>query len=481
MAVLGAAWTRATAGSNGAKIPAPHALMAVFTDNYLTAITPGGDPYVVDKAVPGVAIELEGKGGLKDRLTADMLDLTGMSISPETVRTALSIIRGRSARLPPVPVSLRTARLSDGRIAVDLGRSDGAAVLAGPGGWWITGQDLATFRRSDLIAELPVPVRTAEGAMPALDLINLRSDNAKAVYMACRLMACMPGCTLPVEIFTGQPGTAKTGTTRMTVRWLGGKMTQMPKDLKDWATIAGQSHCLGHDNVSALSAERSDLICRAASGDSWAARTLYTDLGLTVLTFQPVSIIFNTVETAMRGDLVRRAVLHELVPPWRYLGDAELALAWERAHPAALGWLFDTLCTVLAMLPNIAAPQGETMPDFARVLMACDAMWGTQSLAAWKAGQGQGYADLIDDDVVAWYITDRIRQPWEGTAQDLLLLLMLPQLSGREWTPRLVSSRLDRSRAALEASGWTIQRPLDGHTKRRKIRLVPPGMAPGRW
>ena len=226
--------------------------------------------------------------------------------------------------------------------------------------------------------------------------------------------------------------------------------------------------------MSSLSPERSDLICRAASGDSWAARRLYTNLEVAAVQFQQVSVILNTIDLALRGDLVRRAVVHELVKPAYYYGDAELAEAWTAVHPHALGWLFDRLCEVLARLPNITAPQGETMPDFARVVLAVDAMWGTRAMEAWKGGQSMGYADLLDDDVVSWYIRDRIKAPWEGTAQDLLTFLGLPPLAGREWTPRLVSSRLDRCTAALTANGWTVKRPLDTHTKGRRIILVPP-------
>lgn len=475
MARLGDAWAAevAAAAPTGAKIPPQRALLAIFKDNYRIGASTGGDPYVVNQAVPGVAIPLDGTIGLKDLLSAHLYKLLGMTTSSEALGAVMSIIKGEAGDAPKVKPHLRTARLSDGRIAIDLGRDDGAAVLAGPYGWEISTRGNALFRRNSFTAPLPVPVPGGSG-VPALSLVNLRDWDAKAVYSACRLMACMPGCTLPVEIFTGQPGTAKTGTTRMTVGWLGGYMAQLGKDPKDWAALASNTHCIGHDNVSGLSGYQSDLICKAASGDSFTARKLYKDAELFAVQFDPVSVIINTIEMSIRGDLVRRAAVHELMPPGTFLGDVELAAAWERAHPEALGWLFDTLCTVMAMLPRINAPQGETMPDFARVLLAVDSMWGTQALGTWKAGQAISYTDQLDDDPVSWYITEKITQPWEGTARDLLIKLQLPLMSGREWTPRLVSARLDRCTAALRDSGWMVSRPLDGHKKSRRIMLVPP-------
>ena len=482
MARLGPEWKRLTATAGGNKIPAQQALMALVTDNYGVGISTDGEPYVFDRTVPGVAIPLEGAVSLKDRLHSDLYMLTSITASPEALGSVLGMIRGMAVQAEPVRPRLRTARLPDGRIAIDLGRRDGSAVLCGPHGWEICTRGLALFRRTDFTLPLPVPLHGGD-ARPALGLVNLRDWNAKAVYSACRIMACIPGVTLPAEILTGQPGTAKTGTTRLTVGWLGGGMAPMPKELREWAALANNAHCIGHDNVSSLPPERSDLICRAASGDSYAGRRLYTNKEVWVMQFQQVSVILNTIDLALRGDLVRRAVVHELVKPAYYYGDAELAEAWTAVHPAALGWLFDRLCEVLERLPNIQAPQGETMPDFARVVLAVDSMWGTQAMLAWKSGQGMGYADLLDDDVVSWYITDRIKAPWEGTAQDLMTMLALPQLAGREWTPRLVSSRLDRCRTALEANGWVVKRPTDGHTKRRRIILVPPpgmnGIQPG--
>lgn len=470
MTVKGPAWQALTANADGAKIPAQQALMAILNDNYWIGISTDGEPYVRCHDAPGVAISVE---SLKDRLFSELFTFHGMTASSEAIGAVMSIIRGLATRAEPFRPRLRTARIGDGRIAIDLGRDDGSAALLSPAGWEISTRGEAWFRRTAFTVPLPVPVHGGD-ARPALGLIHLKDHDALAVYVACRIIACMPGVTLPVEIFMGQPGTAKTGTTRMTVGWLGGFMTPMPKDLKDWAAMANSAHCLGHDNVSVLPPERSDLICRAASGDSWAARKLYRDLEVTAVQFQQVSVVINTIEMAMRGDLVRRAAVHELVKPAHYLGDTELALAWEIAHPAALGWLFDVVCKVMAMLPQIRAPQGETMPDFARVLTALDAMWGTQAMQAWKIAQDAGYTELLTDDVVSWYITERITEPWEGTAQDLLVRLMLPQLAGREWTPRLVSARVDRARIALEANGWTVKRRLDPHTKGRRILLVPP-------
>jgi hypothetical protein len=475
MAALGDAWNAevAKAAPTGAKIPAQRALLAIFKDNYALGASPGGEPYVVDKAVPGIAIPLDGAVSLRDRLASHLYNLLDMTTSDTTLGAVMGIIRGEAGTMPKARPHLRTARTSDNRIAIDLGRDDGAVVLCSPQGWMIT-QGVALFRRSAFNVELPLPSRTPEGAGPALALVNLRDWDAKAVYCACRIMACMPDVTLPAEIFTGQPGTAKTRTTEMTVAWLGGFMAQMPKDPKDWAALASNTHCIGHDNISGLSHYQSDLICRAASGDSYASRKLYKDAELFAMRFDPVSVVINTVEMSIRGDLVRRAAVHELMPPDRYLGDAELDAAWSAAHPAALGWLFDMVCRVMAMLPNITAPGGETMPDFARVLTACDAMWGTQALSAWKEGQSRSYSELVDDDVVSWLITERITAPWQGTSRELMTFLMLPQLAGREWTPRLVSSRLDRCTAALTANGWTVRRPLDTHTKSRRILLVPP-------
>ena len=243
---------------------------------------------------------------------------------------------------------------------------------------------------------------------------------------------------------------------------------------------------LGHDNVSTLSADRQDLLCVAATGDSHLARSLYSDADLFAVDFQPVSTVINGVEIgALRTDLIRRAVAHYLLKPDAYLTDAEVLRRWSAVHGQALGWLLDVLCGVLAAMEAVPAPVADSLPDFAWVLACLDSLWGTSSLELWRGGQGALYRELAEDDPVVLAISEAVTGAFQGSAKALLARLeaahALPLAAGRGWTPYQLSRRLDRAQAALEALGWKVERPVDMHTKNRSVLLLPPGCGWQAW
>ena len=477
----GEQWKKAldAAKDNLSKIPQQVALMAIALDNYRLVRDMAGELFAVDRhRAPGIAIPLKGKGGLRQRLSADLLMLTSRTASNEALSMVMGASEGLASQAERTRTYLRTARLDDGRIALDLGRDDGLAVLCGPGGWELSTRSTVLFRRSAAIPALPVPV---SGGIPdgVLSLVNLWGSDELALYIGCRLMSLMPEGTRPVELITGQPGAIKTGTTRVTVSWLGGHMTAMPRDPRDWAAIASNATILGHDNVSRISEDRQDLICRAASGGEHSGRALYSDAELFAVKFQPVTVVINGVEVGIiRSDLIRRMVAHYLIKPGWYLTDAEVTSRWATVHGAALGWLCGLLCQVLERMPLVPQPRGDSLSDFAWVLAALDSLWGTHALELWRNGQGRLYRDLAESDPVALAVMAAISGAWEGSAKDLLERLerahtLPPPGPGQRWTPQRLSGALDRCTAALEAFGWKIGRREDTHAKSRRIMITP--------
>jgi hypothetical protein len=467
--------------NGGGKPPQAEILLAIFMDNYVPGRTPDGELFATGvHDAPTVAVPLRGKSGLRQRLAADMFGIFGGRMpSSESLSTVLNTVEGVCSQVPPRRPALRVARAPDGNIVLDLGRPDGACVVIWPGGWELAGSAPVLFRRSAATPELPLPARG--GSLDGIwEIIAPRNPDEFALYAGCRVMSLIPEGTRPVEIMTGQPGSGKTTRTRITTGWLGGDMAPMPRDPRDWAAMAASAHCLGHDNVSVLSADRQDLLCRAASGDVYQARALYSDADLFRVKFQPLSVVINGVEVGMlRTDLIRRSVSHYLARPASFRPDAEVEAAWERGHAGALGWLLDTAAAVLARMGQMQRPSGDSLADFAWVLAALDELWGTRALGLWRDGQAELHAELAEGDPVALAVREAVTRPWRGKAADLLGLMKregaLPgSVPGRPWTPKRLSGALDRAQAALEALGWRIEREDDPHGKSRWIGLWPP-------
>lgn len=480
-AVQGPAWNQLWAAAGNRTPPVKDQLAAIVLDNYWLGHEPSGTPFAVSqREATAISFPIDdAENSLCKRIGGDYYDLTGQAASREHRKTAadLAAVIGRQSGLS-ARTWLRSAPRPDGAVVLDLGRPDGVCAVVGPGGWELTDQPRVLFRRSNRIKPLPNPVSPPGGKLPPAvrQLVNISSEDEWSVLIACRVAALMPRMTRPVEVITGQPGTAKTGTTNVLVQWTGGNMTTSElKDPRDWAAAIKASRTVGLDNVSSISARASDLLCKAATGSTFDGRMLFSNGDLYESETDPVSVIINGVELgALRGDLVSRSVTHRLSKPEKYLPEDTVDAWWAESHAGALGWLLDVTAWVMGTeVPG--AGQGHRLAGFGAVLAAIDMARGTAGLESWLAGQAEAHTDAADADPLALALRLRVQVPWMGTAGQLLDTLgMMPDNYGA-WTPRRLASRLERVQLALESDGWKISRShIDRRTKRWVWNIVPP-------
>ena len=362
----------------------------------------------------------------------------------------------------------------------DLGRMDGKAVELRPGAWQVVDRPPVLFTRTALTAELPLPEET--GRMEeARDLVNIRSVDDWALYVACRVASLFPGITHPIEVLSGPPGSAKTAATRITTNWIDASpaMQPVPRDGRTWAALAGGRYVLALDNVSGVARWWSDALCKAASGDGWVDRALYTDGDLYVAAFQSVIVMNGITLGGLEGDLADRLAAHKLSRISSFRSDDEVAAVWALAHPGALAWLLDLTVAVLADMQSLPQPSGlDRLIRFSQIVQLVDRRWRTNALGAWRAGRYAALEDIADGDIIAVALRQAVRAGWQGTATELLHHLVmnggLQDEGSRRWTPRMLSERLERTGQALSAIGWRVEKSREPGTGKRIIRIDPP-------
>ena len=477
-------------GSGAAPQPPSVAVLNEILDrNYWVGQSPEHQQFAVNYVhAPSVAMPLDGPAGLKARLAVDAFGAIQQDPSSDVLGKVMLRVAGMAAQAPPEKLHLRLGTGRDHLYYLDLGRPDGRAVQIGPGGWQICERPPITFRRTNLTLELPEPVRG--GSLDsARRLLNIEEHDAWVLYVACRIASLIPGITHPVELVTGQAGTGKTGMTRVTSSWVdpASAMVSMPRDPRQWAAAGIGAYVLSVDNVSQILPWWSDLICKAASGDGWADRALYTNADLFVASFRSVVILNGITFGALRADLTDRAVMHRLTLPALRLSDDDLDRMWRQAHPEALGWLLDRTVEVLRAIWSAPRPESTSrLVKFAQVCEVLDAQWNSSCMRHWKNTQGDLLEDLAEGDKVAVAIRGTIRCPWRGTSAQLLETLELggqlglaptsARLAGG-WTPKYLSERLTRAETALQSLGWLVERRRSNGV--RMIILEPPAGAGG--
>ena len=447
--------------------PQSEQLVALADELFIFGQSAEGDAYAIDRTEPGIALPLRGRRGFRPALAALYRANNRKPPSQSALTDAMTVLDGIAQDCPRSVVSLRVARSGDA-LVVDLGNAENArCVVIRPGGWQVAEHPPSgvVFRRTALTGALPGPAQPGSGGLaPLYGLTNLPTEDEPLIsaWMVAALDPDIPHAPLAL---TAQQGAAKTTTGKAIVRTVDpspAPLRSAPRSLEEWAVVASGSPVVALDNVSGLPPWLQDAICRAATGDGMARRELYTDSGLSVLTFRRCVVLTGIDLGALRGDLADRTLLvhpEPIRPDARRL-DAEVEAAFTDAWPTITAGLYDLAAVVLAALPAVELSNPPRMADFARIVAAVDTVTGSAGLARYAEHARDLADDVLDADTVAAsvraFMADRDR--WTGTATELLDALTSPTPTPKSWptTAHHLSARLRRTMPALAAIGIEV-------------------------
>ncbi len=289
----------------------------------------------------------------------------------------------------------------------------------------------------------------------------------------------------PVSGLFGEQGSGKSSTARALTRLLDEGpvvVRKPPRDADSWVTAAAASWVVTLDNVSTVSGWLSDTLCRAVTGDGDVRRRLYTDSDLATFAFRRVLVLTGIDLGGLPGDLADRLLPVNLEPISDEARRDEASMstvAWAATHSRILGGLLDLAVDVMRLLPTVKLDRLPRMADYARVLRAVDLALGTSGLEHYMGSRGRLAADSLSADPFIARLQEIVKEPFEGTAADLLALVT-PAGEGRapkRWpaNPRIVSQRMRRHAPDLRRAGWAVEDDK-GANKAKSLQwtLVPP-------
>lgn len=435
-----------------------------------------GDPFAVDRAGPNVARRFRGgRASLRAALAASFAEAFGKVPPAQALVDALAVLEGRALGQPRQTLPLRSVRLGDGSVILDLGDESGRVILVEPEGWRILARSPITFRRSELIATLPQP--TSGDISDLLRLLNVAPDDGPLVL--AHLVGALLGISVPIILFRGPAGAAKTSAARamaLTIDPSPAPVRAVPRDPESWAVTASGSCVVVLDNVDTVPAWLSDALCRAVTGEGYLRRSLYTDSAISVVAFRRAIILTGIDPGAMRGDLADRLLAIDLtaISEQDRQEEGDVEAAFQTAHPAILAAVLDLTAAVLRMMPNIHLARRPRMAAYGQVLATVDAILGSTGLDRYMAQRGElqreaAEGDRIGSAVIAWM---EGRAQWDGTATELLEAIT-PERRPKDWptTPRGLAGALRRVAQPLEAAGIRMTFSKAGHGRRRMVGL----------
>ena len=267
-------------------------------------------------------------------------------------------------------VHLRAAVDPAGGYLVDLCDDGWRVVRCTSAGWQLLDESPVSFRRTAGMKALPEPAR--DGARDDLvALFNIEPEDV-VLLVAALAEAFRPDTPEPIVEFCGEQGSGKTRTAsnfRALVDPHEAPLRAPPRSIPDVYVGAQNNRVLAYDNVSSLSAEMQDAACVISTGGASAQRTLYTDADETTINVKRPVLLTSIATPFTRPDALSRVLRFEC-PTLRRgtrLSDAELAADLARRAPKALGYLLDTFCQALALLPAIELTEAPRLLDFTRL------------------------------------------------------------------------------------------------------------------
>jgi hypothetical protein len=355
------------------------------------------------------------------------------------------------------------------KIYLDLADPAGTVVEIDSTGWRPFPLPPVYFVRPTGMLPLPNPVRG--GKLEELrELLNIGDEQNWKLVVAWLLDSLRPWGSHSVMVLHGEQGAAKTTTAkglRSLIDPTVPLVRRLPKSEEDLALAASRNWIITRDNLSKLSEEMSDALCRLATGAGLGQRKFYGQTEEVLFEgARPILLNGITIENANRPDLRQRSVLVEVPIPNRYRPQKEIEERLREARPRILGVLLDAVVTGLARLGAVTLDNLPRMADTAQWVEACSPALG------WRPGEFistyrdmQKCSDLENGmNRPALPVLDRLLQwerktpdYWEGSPTDLLSSLESTRMHmgiqrPDNWpkTPEKLSAELKRQNQILQ-------------------------------
>ena len=400
------------------------------------------------------------------------IEFTDKTIKKEALNEALNIMdaRTRFSGNPAQTVHIRVAEC-DGDFWYDLSNANRTAVKVTPDGWSIETPVPKFYRYSHQSPQItPVDGGRIEDIF---QLINLKKYRT---LFLCWLVSCfVPDIPHPMPIIYGEKGAAKSTSCILLKKLIDPSALEtlsLSKDERSLIVSLQKHYYLPFDNVSVISNDISDTLCRAITGGAIQQRKLYTNDDDCIFTFMRCITINGINNVANRSDLLDRSLLFELsrVSEENRVEAQRVYNEFEIMRPKVLGAIFKILSAAMKVFPTVQLDKLPRMADFCRWGYAIGEALGNKGdvfLSEYHDNQSIQNQEAINADSVAYLVVNfmAFKRTWTGLFSDLFKQLKeLAENLGMNTTskvlpqaPNHLSRRIKAVKSNLEDVGITFE------------------------
>lgn len=433
--------------------------------------------------------------GFRHILAGEFYALTGKGFNRNSAADAMDTLEAKAVHTGRLqPVYLRVAR-TEQAIYLDLCDDDWRVIEITADGWAILPRSPVAFVRKPGMASLPVPVRP--GRLEHLaDLINLDREAGHFELVVGWMLGALRGQSpYPILVLQGEQGTGKSSASRIIRRFVDPSTVPLrapPKDPRDLIVSATNNHLVCLDNLSGITPDISDCLCRFATGGGLDVRKLYTDSDSVLIDIQRPALVNGIDDICSRPDLAQRAVVVHLpvLEAPTCVTECVLSKRVRETEAYIMAGLLDALAAALRNEAITHLPNPPRMADFAVWATAAEEAlpWPAGGfMQAYRAMQGRAIEEGIEASPVGSVLVEYLRSlapitRWAPTPTNLFETLTREagsRASSPAWpkTPRGLGNALNRIAPNLRAIGITYSKRHD-HDREYTFIVQSPKEAP---
>jgi hypothetical protein len=415
-------------------------------------------------------------------------------VTDNTVKAVQATLESMASRAPVRTPRARVAE-DDGAWWFDLGDATNATVRMTAEGSRIVHRCSAPLIRPPGMLATPRPRRSDTVAGEVAELFGFYDSDDFMTLICALLDAMRPGGSHIVLIVWGDDGAGKSALCRFirsVVDPHEAGLEALPQTERDLAVAADSCRMLAFDNVSVLTPQQADWICRLSTGFVFRVKKLYKDRDISCFTWCGPVVLNGIPSLVARSDLASRVFLLRVGRPTHgYIPERELERKLARLRPGLLALVLDGVVVGLKHI-NGSRSRLPRLADAAAFCMAAAPAFGwteDQVGGLFQRKHAEAMREVANNDPVAaavidwlagkevqrWPADDVVESQRMGTLGKLHSeLTSHASVYAREWPklPNEVRTALRRVEGALAAAGVRIAWSPDG--RRLSLSKEPP-------
>ncbi len=364
-------------------------------------------------------------------------------------------------------VHLRVCQ-KDRAIYYDLCRPDWSVVKVTKDGWEVLKSSPISFVRTADMKRLPLPNRkTCRSINKLLKHINIREDELP-LLVGWLLMTMQAGNgAYPVLVVNGPAGSGKSTACRMIRALVDPNQADLlaqpsPDNLK---VVSTGNHVLAFDNVSKVSPQLSDALCRIATGDHQTIRKLYSDNEAFTISIKKPIVMNGISDFVNRSDLASRSVKISLHKIDIRKTEEDAWKEFNEDLPEIFAALLDGLSHALRNINSVKVNDMTRLADFCRWATASHTAYGWEEsvfMDAYSENVRSSHSDTLEASPFAAALVELYDDKGGFHNRPTVLLTILEERyvstkskfsAGWVRTAKGVVNQLDNIQTSLEAVG----------------------------